>query len=243
MILSKIFDRSAHALVDLVAERTVLAISHAWRESRDANIVLSGGRQGAAICKAIDFGLYRLISQNRVANSTEVIGKIQVWFADERFVTHDSADRNDTALISRLALSASLCTFHRYATPDQMSIEDSANQYALELKEALAGSRFDVVILSLGEDGHVASCFPSDESVLKSMKSVEVVRDSPKPPSQRLTLTLNQMAKSNQIYVFALGEIKRLALERTLGKEQAMPVELLRESVLNGNIFIITDLG
>lgn len=243
MILSKIFDRSAHALVDLVAERTVLAISHAWLESRDPQIVLSGGRQGAAICKAIDFRLHRLISQNRGAKSAEFIGKIQVWFADERFVNYDNADRNDTALIAQLALSGSICTFHRYATPDQMSIEDSASQYGLELQKSLAGSRFDVVILSLGEDGHVASCFPGDESVLKSIRLVEVVKGSPKPPSQRLTLTLKQLAKSSQMYVFAIGEIKRFALQRTLSNEPDLPMELLRESVVNGSIFIVTDLG
>jgi 6-phosphogluconolactonase len=243
MNLTRIFDPSTEQLVALAADRTVSAVMKAWQADRDAHIVITGGRSGQALCKALDFALYRAKAVDRDSKVGEVKGKVHIWFSDERFVANEDPDRNDLALISNFKLAKERCNFHRMGSPADSSIEVAAKEYSEQLTAALGQGRFDVVLLSLGEDGHVASCFPHNSETLDSTNSTAAVTNSPKPPAQRITITLSQLARSSQIYVLAVGEAKRAALAATMAKSEGMPVELLRRNSLNGQVFVLTDLS
>ena len=252
MNLTKIFDQSAEVLVAQVAERTVSAILHAWNDNRDAHIVITGGKLGIPVVKAIDFGLFRATSQVREKKPSsskrkDNFGKLHIWFGDERFVSWIDPDRNDEDLIGAFKLVSQRAIFHRVLTPSDGPIADAARQYSDQLSNILGNEKFDVVILSLGEDGHVASCFPGDDKVLHSAERTVAVEDSPKPPSARVTITVNQLTKCNQMYVLAIGESKREALTQTLAQADwenpTLPVELMRRSANNGALFVLTDLN
>ncbi|MGC8968767.1 MAG: 6-phosphogluconolactonase [Thermus sp.] len=81
---------------------------------------------------------------------------------------------------------------------------------------------FGFALLGVGEDGHTASLFPGHPA-LESPRLVEVVRDSPKPPPLRLTLTPKALATAEEVVFLALGEAKREAVLRLVAGEDLPP--------------------
>ena len=237
----RLFDPSAEQLVAQVADRVVAAITHAWREQREAQIVITGGRTGLAIAKAIDVGLFRATSQEGSTSFRD--SRVRIWFSDERFVAHTDADRSDSTLIAGFEKSLGYIHFERVAEPVATTLIAAAADYALALETRLGkSSRFDAVILSMGEDGHIASLFPGDVDALNSMESAISVDNSPKPPAERVSIGVARLANASAIYIFVVGEGKREALEELLGGGQTSPISLFRESSPNASISIVTDL-
>jgi len=235
----QLFDPSAEQLVAKVADRSVAAIIHAWREGREAQIVLTGGRTGVAIAKAIDVALFRATSQD----SLFVGSKVRIWFSDERFTEWNDQDRSDSILIAGFERSSSHLQFERVAQPLNTSLEEAAVSYGAALDTRVGeNSRFDAVILSMGEDGHIASLFPGHTAQLNSMNSAVAVDNSPKPPAERVSIAVARLAKASAIYIFAVGESKRQALEELLRGSQISPISMLRESSPSASIFIVTDI-
>jgi 6-phosphogluconolactonase len=235
----QLFDLSAEQLVSKVADRTVAAILHAWREGREAQIVLTGGRTGLAIAKAIDVALFRATSQDSLFNDA----RVRIWFSDERFTSWDDADRSDSMLIAGFERSIRHIHFERVAQPLDLSLEEAAISYASALDTRVGeGSRFDAVILSMGEDGHIASLFPGHSEQLNSVNSAVAVDNSPKPPAVRVSIGVARLAKASAIYIFAVGESKRQALDELLRGGQTSPISMLRKSSPNASIFIVTDI-
>jgi 6-phosphogluconolactonase len=93
--------------------------------------------------------------------------------------------------------------------------------------------RLDVLLLGLGEDGHIASLFPGRAP---GGSIVLAVRDSPKPPSQRITFALAVLAEAPAALMLALGDAKLEALQRLQRGDPALPGSALR------HLEVITDL-
>ena len=240
----ELFDPSTEQLVSQVAERTVAAIAHAWREGREAHIVLTGGRTGLAIAKSIDVALFRATSQEDSESLRDA--RVRIWFSDERFVSEISEDRSDSTLIAGFEKSLSHIHFERVSNPDQTSLTGAAEDYALALETRLgANSRFDAVILSMGEDGHIASLFPGHAEQLNSPEMAIPVDNSPKPPAVRVSIGVARLAKASAIYIFAVGEGKREALAAIKSGSSVgvdSPISMLRECSPSTQIFFATDL-
>jgi 6-phosphogluconolactonase len=230
--LELIRDVSNENLVGLCATNCMSAIADAWSESKSAHIVITGGRTGLAIVKALDEALFRLIREN---NSFEGC-MLHVWFSDERFVTYEDPDRNDTALISGFGLCTANIVFHRAWQAGDL--DEAATEYALEVDLELGMRPFDAVVLSMGEDGHIASLFPGlfDPEFATAALAVH---NSPKLPSLRVSLSLARLANAKHIFIFALGAGKAAALQSIA----TGPVGLLERSSPNGELQILTDLS
>lgn len=246
-LFHQIFDQSSDQLITLVAERVVAAILHAWRDGREAQIVLTGGRTGLTIAKSIDVALFRASSQSGSKDGSEIdpSGRVRIWFSDERFLSLNSADRSDTTLIGGFTKSLAHIAFERVASAELSSLTEAAHAYALALDTRLGSEhRFDAVILSMGEDGHIASLFPGQIEALTSRQSAIPVDNSPKPPAERVSITLARLANASAIYIFALGEGKREPLTQLLSGRSASeaPISMLRKNSLAKQIFIATDL-
>lgn len=95
-------------------------------------------------------------------------------------------------------------------------------------------SALDVALLGMGEDGHVASLFPGRRI---DGERVAAVRDSPKPPAERITLTLPMLQTARSVVLLAAGQAKRAALMRLLDGDTQLPASGL------GSVTIVTDLG
>jgi 6-phosphogluconolactonase len=224
----------AHALAAAVAERLVSRLSAAQRERGTATVVLTGGRIATA--------MYRLVSSTPGADEVDW-SRVDFWWGDERFVPADDAERNETdareALLAGLPIDPT--RVHPMPSSDSTGDPDAAAAaYATQLAAAaaLSGSgaasvlsradavpawsdfggalpRLDVVLLSVGEDGHVASLFPGRPAG-STTHSVMAVTDSPKPPPVRLTLTLSAINSAEAVWLIASGAEKADAVHAAL---------------------------
>ena len=206
------------------ADSIVNSIHSAWERGAAAHIVLSGGRSGSAMGATV--------ARHLIDERSDVL---HLWFSDERFVEHENSDRNDTAIIKEFAVVGCSLTIHRYPSPSEMDLFSAATTYVRELHLELHGGEFDAVVLSLGEDGHVASVFP-DRPL--AQEDVFAILDSPKPPSERLSLSLSRIARTRNCIVLALGETKAGVVMRTLAKDVKLPIVVLSQMT---EISLITD--
>lgn len=105
------------------------------------------------------------------------------------------------------------------ARPD--GLEDAARRYAEDFMERLGG--LDVVLLGAGPDGHIASLFPG-HAALQATGVCVAVPDSPKPPPQRLSLTLPVLQDVEHAVLVAPGEAKAVALRRAHAGDESIPL-------------------
>jgi 6-phosphogluconolactonase len=150
--------------------------------------------------------------------------RVTLFWGDERAVPPDSVDSNfglaEQMLLRPLAAKAPNAVRMQGELPD---LHFAAKRYSQALPPAL-----DLLILGVGDDGHICSLFPGHAALRISDSSVTVVEDSPKPPPRRLTLTLSYVLKSRRIWIVAVGERKRLLLQRAISRDAATtPLDLV----------------
>jgi 6-phosphogluconolactonase len=144
--------------------------------------------------------------------------RAEVFWTDERAVPADHPDSNFGLSRSLWLANASLPAGRIRPMPgDAADLESAARQYEATLR-AILGSppRLDLVLLGVGEDGHVGSLFPGHPLLAEEDRLVAPVFDSPKPPPRRLTLTLPALAASRLVVAAAFGRAKAPALAEAL---------------------------
>ncbi|WP_223690586.1 6-phosphogluconolactonase [Leifsonia poae] len=198
------------ALTGSVAARFLTKTVDILDDLGEANIVLTGGTVGIAVLEAVNAS---------TARDSVDWTKVHFWWGDERFVPKASEDRNDLlafrALIDHIAVPPE--NVHAFPASDEIeSIDEAAAVYAAEL-EAFAPDgakqpRFDITFLGVGPDGHIASLFPDRAGIREAEATVIAVRDSPKPPLERLSLTRPVLNSSDRIWLVLAGADKASAL-------------------------------
>jgi 6-phosphogluconolactonase len=202
------------ALAGSVAARFITKVIDLQDLQEEVHVCLTGGTMGAAVLAAI---------KDSSARDSVDWSRITFWWGDERYLPHGDPDRNDTqsraALLDHLGLSDA--QLRSYPAPgEQPDIDAAARAYEHLLTEAApegaAHPRFDITFLGVGPDGHVASLFPEHANVNETERLVVAETDSPKPPPQRLTLTLPVINSSERIWLVLAGADKAGALGLTL---------------------------
>jgi 6-phosphogluconolactonase len=135
-------------------------------------------------------------------------GRVSVLFGDERCVHADHPDSNFR--MARVALLDHVAPATVYRIPAELGPDEAAGLYAHVVG---AVAPLDVVILGVGEDGHTASLFPGHPALEASGLAVGI-RDSPKPPPQRVTLTLPALRAARRVIILATGAGKADAVAR-----------------------------
>lgn len=179
---------------EAVAEAAAKEIAEALRGGV-RSLVLAGG--------TTPMRCYELLSELEVE-----WGRVAVLFGDERCVPPDDPESN--YLMARQALldRVSPATVHRM--PAELGPEQGAALYA----EVVAGATpLDLVILGVGEDGHTASLFPGHPG-LKAEGLTVGIRNSPKPPPERVSLTLGVLREARHVLVLATGAGKADAVAK-----------------------------
>ncbi len=146
--------------------------------------------------------------------------RVALTWIDERCVPEADPESNRGAarrlgLLEGPSPARRLTLYEDDETPDQAVARVSAG-----LRDDFAG-RLDVLLLGLGEDGHIASLFPSRAAPVSGW--VAHVSDSPKPPSDRITLTRALLRTARATLLLATGEPKRTALTRLVGGDPTLP--------------------
>ncbi len=209
----------ADVLAATVASRLVAKIVDAQAERGTASVVLTGGRIAAKVLRTV---------QGLPAAAAIDWSRVDLWWGDERFLPAGDPERNETqaraALLDALPLDpARVHPMPASDGPDGDDAEAAAARYARELPLGDAGRPpFDVLMLGVGEDGHVASLFP-DHPVLHETGTTAAVHDSPKPPPTRTTLTMPTIQAADEVWLIAAGPDKATAVGAALNGDKARP--------------------
>jgi 6-phosphogluconolactonase len=209
-----------HADPDLlaraVAARLVVKMIDGQAERGETTVVLTGGRIATAVYRA---------ARDLPARDAVDWSRVNLWWGDERFLPSGHPDRNETqaraALLDGLPFDpARVHPMPPSDGPDGADPEAAAARYADGLVAAArpgtaALPHFDVLLLGIGEDGHVASVFPEHPAAYER-RPVTAVRGSPKPPPVRLTLTLPAINTAEEVWLVAAGADKSQAVGMAL---------------------------
>ncbi|SHJ32539.1 6-phosphogluconolactonase [Tessaracoccus bendigoensis DSM 12906] len=156
--------------------------------------------------------------------------KLQLWWGDERFVPATDPARNSLQAITRLARTVSIksADTHMMAAADgRKDPHESAAEYEAEL----GNTTFDITLLGIGGDGHVASLFPNHPSSEPTTRAVIGVTDSPKAPPERITLTAPSLNRSHEVWFLATGASKAEAVAATLEGDPSLPGSAIKGDV------------
>jgi 6-phosphogluconolactonase len=202
---------SADALATAIAGELLLRLADAQSSGHEPNIALTGG----TIADAMHHELARL------APSAEVDwAHVVVWWGDERFVEPASDDRNERqareAFLDLVGVDPA--KLHPMpSTESAASVDEGAAAYGDELRSFGRGE-FDVVMLGLGPDGHIASLFPGFPQLDVDDQIAVPVTNSPKPPPERISLTFGALNRSKAVWFLVSGEEKAAAVARALAE-------------------------
>ncbi len=202
---------TAEGVARAVAAQLVARIAEAQASGRVPSIALTGG--------TIANEIYRAVAA--LPSGDVDWTQVDFWWGDERYVPADSTDRNDRAAELDLldAVGVDPARVHAMPAADEVhpDLEAAAAAYADELREH-GGGEFDLVLLGVGPDGHVASLFPGFPQLDVEDAIALAVTDSPKPPPERVTLTFSALNRTREVWFLVTGEGKADAVARALSE-------------------------
>jgi 6-phosphogluconolactonase len=204
--------RDAQLLAEAGAARLVTRLVDVQTSRGSASVVLTGGTMGSAILAAV--------AQSPARDAIDW-SRLDVWWGDERFLPSGDPDRNETqnraALLDAVPLDPA--RVHAMPGPDGPlgdDVDAAAAAYAdLLADQAPRGEAtpvFDILLLGVGPDAHVASLFPGAPALYETERSVVGVRGSPKPPPVRVSLTMPVLRRADDVWFLVAGADKAHAV-------------------------------
>ena len=208
----------AEAVAFHARDALALSIADARERGHDIHIALAGGGTPKRA--------YELLAQEPGSWM-----HVHLWLGDERCVPDGDPDSNAQMVRESLLTSDReeppwLHALHRPEQP-----EDAAWLYARELCEHVPDVVFDVMLLGMGPDGHTASLFADHPALEVRDAPCVAVRESPKPPPERVTMSLPVLRAARFTLLLVTGADKREALGRALDGDRAVPAGLLGEGL------------
>jgi 6-phosphogluconolactonase len=205
-----VIESTSAAVAERVADRFFTRVKARTRNGRVAHVGLTGGTTSGTVLQAI--------AQHPKAPLIDW-SLVHFWWGDERFVAAGDADRNAvqarSALLDHIDVPAE--NIHEIGASDSgLTLDEAAEAYAAELARFggvdEAWPSFAVCFLGVGADGHIASLFPDRAEVTVTDAAVLPVRDSPKPPAERITLTRPVINSAKRVWLVLTGADKASAL-------------------------------
>ena len=184
----------AEAVAREASRRILNAAALAIAERGCFRIVLAGGRTPEQA--------YRLL-----AAADSDWARWEIYYGDERCLPENSPERN-SLMVSRVWLDhVPIPADQVHPIPAQLGPVEAARRYAAQVAAALP---FDLVLLGLGEDGHTASLFPDQPHPGNDL--VQAVFAAPKPPPERVSLSVHALSNTHELLVLVTGAGKRAAV-------------------------------
>jgi 6-phosphogluconolactonase len=208
----------AEAVARFAADDLARRIDEALSAGAELHVALAGGGTPRRA--------YELLGQ--IEGSWQ---HVHLWLSDERCVPEDDPDAN--ALMIRESLLATDRAeppqFHTLPSPEQP--EDAAWLYSQQILAQVPGATFDVIHLGMGPDGHTASLFPGHPGLHVREAPCFAVRDSPKPPPERVSFSLPLLRAARYTLLLVTGSDKRDALTKVRFGDEPLPTALLGEGL------------
>ncbi|XP_050385629.1 probable 6-phosphogluconolactonase 4, chloroplastic [Argentina anserina] len=226
----EVFDSEEHLATQLA--KYTAGLSEKFAGERGAfTVVLSGG----SLIKAL-----RKLCEAPYLESVEW-AKWHVFWVDERVVPKDHEDSNYKLAYDGFLSKVPIPPGNVYAINDALSAEGAAEDYETCLKHLVTNGvlatskisgfpKFDLMLLGMGPDGHVASLFPGHPLVNEKEKWVTFIKDSPKPPPERITFTFPVINSSAYNAMVVNGAGKSGAVQTALGNSEnsdPLPAQLV----------------
>jgi 6-phosphogluconolactonase len=212
-----VIEPDADRLARAAASALVARLAAAQAVHGTAAVVLTGGGIGTAVLEQVA----RLAAEPE----REVVdwAAVDFWWGDERFVPADDEQRNELGarrvLLDRVAAAPERVHAMPASDSGPDSADDAAARYAEELAAAAPSDRplprFDVLLLGMGPEGHVASIFPGSPAA-RDERPVVGVHDCPKPPPERVSLTFPAINTAEEVWLLVAGEGKASAVAAAL---------------------------
>ena len=227
---------AANGLADMIAEASKKSID----QKGSFVIALSGG----SLVKS----LASLVGRTDIDFS-----RWWVTFADERNVPLSSPDSNYRAAQEELLSKVPIPSSHVLTIKEGLPVNLAAEQYAGQLLSLPEGAvprtaagfpQIDLILLGVGPDGHVASLFPNRKETAATEGWVLPVSESPKPPAERITLSMPVLNAARHVAIVALGEGKAEVVQRALEVQSlpgALPVQMVQP--IGGKVDWILEKG
>jgi 6-phosphogluconolactonase len=224
-------DIAVHAKPDVVAAaaaaRLITRLVDLQAAGNTPKVVLTGGGVGTATLEQV---------RATVARDAVDWSRVEFYWGDERFLPPGDPERNETqaraALLDHVPVDpAKVFAMGADTGTGPSGADDAAEEYAALLRKAARPEdhgpvpSFDVLMLGMGPEGHIASIFPHSPAVYETERSVVAVHGCPKPPPTRISLTLPAIRAAAEVWVLATGEAKAAAVAMALGAagEVAIP--------------------
>jgi len=204
---------TAQALGQAAAEFVIRLAAQAVAERGRFMVALSGG------------SLPKLVAPSLVAEPLRSQVDWPAWhifWADERCVPLDDPDSNYRGAREVLFEHVNIPAEQIYTLDDSLDPNAAAAAYQATLTRVFQPAsgqrpRFDGILLGMGEDGHTASLFPNHSLLDETRRWVAPIFDSPKPPPERITLTLPIINHAHHVAFIAAGAGKADVLAQILG--------------------------
>jgi 6-phosphogluconolactonase len=195
----------AEALAEAVATLFLARIRAAQAEGRTPHVALTGGTVARLVHRAI------------AASAREYPidwSRVVFWFGDERFVPAESPDRNALQARQDFLEAVGASEVHEIPSSDEApSVNEAAELYGRTMR-AEGAAEFDLVMLGMGPDGHVASLFPGYPQLQVENTIAVGVENSPKPPPERVSLTFPALNRARAVWFLVTGAEKADATQR-----------------------------
>lgn len=228
----------ADALVTAAAARFVGTVVAAQHARGSASVVLTGGGTGIG-----------LLAKVRERPGDIDWSALDVYFGDERFLPAGDPERNEVqareALLDHVALDpARVHPMPAADGPDAPDPDTAAVAYTRVLGAHADGNQvpaFDVHLLGMGGEGHVNSLFPHTDAVREQDRLVVGVTDSPKPPPQRVTLTLPAVRRAREVWLIVSGAAKAEAVAAALGGADPVDIPAAGARGLDATVWLLDE--
>jgi 6-phosphogluconolactonase len=225
-----VFDSKEELAVSLA--KYTAELSEKFAAERGAfTVVLSGGSLIDALSKLTEPPYLESVDWS----------KWHVFWVDERVVPKDHEDSNYKLAFDGFLSKVPIPPGQVYAINDALSAEGAADDYEACLKQLVKNGviamstatgfpRFDLQLLGMGPDGHIASLFPGHPLVNEKERWVTYIKDSPKPPPERITFTFPVINSSAYIAMVVTGAGKAGPVQKVLSDKQTssdlLPIEI-----------------
>ncbi|MFF1479865.1 6-phosphogluconolactonase [Streptomyces sp. NPDC058301] len=205
--------RDKELMAQAAAARLITKIVDAQAARCSASVVLTGGRNGNGLLAAL---------ASSPARDAIDWSRLDLWWGDERFLPEGDPERNVTQARQALLDAVPVDPKRVHAMPASdgpygNDVDAAAAAYAEELAAASGPEdhgdvpTFDVLMLGVGPDTHVASLFPELPAVRETERTVVGVHGAPKPPPVRVSMTLPAIRAAREVWLLAAGEDKAQA--------------------------------
>ncbi len=187
---------TATEVAEAVCTEIISYAEQAISERGRFNLVLAGGSTPEKI--------YQLLTHVKTDWS-----KWFIFYGDERCLPANDAERNSVMAANALLNKVAIPSENVFTMATELGAIAAAEKY----RKAIAGiEQFDLVLLGMGEDGHTASLFPGQKHDLN--ETVHEVYHSPKPPSDRISLSAKTLANTRHLFFIVTGAAKQEAVKQ-----------------------------